>query len=134
MVVTIETYQYNFTVFTGIAGERIWVEVKKILTGRHVGSIMRLMIDLGMGRHIGNLGQLSLYYKLLQIRSFLHVRHHHRTCLDYSEYYSSIGSPFGIFCIHVLRGITSNTPTPTPQTTTLDAVMVSMSVFSAGSE
>lgn len=37
----------------GISGERIWVEVKKILVGNHASDIVRVMMELGMGPYIG---------------------------------------------------------------------------------
>uniref|UniRef100_A0A0B7BF51 Poly A polymerase head domain-containing protein n=1 Tax=Arion vulgaris TaxID=1028688 RepID=A0A0B7BF51_9EUPU len=36
-----------------VSGERIWVEVKKILTGRLTAPIIKQMIDLGLGKFIG---------------------------------------------------------------------------------
>ena len=36
-----------------ISGERIWVEMKKILTGRHASSIMRVMVECGLAPYIG---------------------------------------------------------------------------------
>jgi len=40
-------------VLIGISGERIWVEVKKIATGRYADSIFRVMQELGVTKHIG---------------------------------------------------------------------------------
>ena len=39
--------------FIGISGERIWMELKKILTGEHAAPIIRVMIESGMGPYIG---------------------------------------------------------------------------------
>lgn len=39
--------------FTEISGERIWAELKKILSGNFAKEIMLRMLDLGMGPHIG---------------------------------------------------------------------------------
>lgn len=37
----------------GVSGERIWLELKKILTGRLTAPIFRQMINLGLGQYIG---------------------------------------------------------------------------------
>ena len=39
----------------GISGERIWLELKKILTGRHTASIIRVMVECGLAPHMGML-------------------------------------------------------------------------------
>jgi len=36
-----------------ISGERIWVELKKIVTGNHSGPIMRRMLECGIGPFVG---------------------------------------------------------------------------------
>lgn len=36
-----------------ISVERVWTEIKKILTGNHVFHIIKLMYDLGVAKHIG---------------------------------------------------------------------------------
>ena len=38
---------------TGISGERIWVEVKKIAVGNYAGSLIKTMLQLGMSKFIG---------------------------------------------------------------------------------
>ena len=46
--------KYNSDAFyTGVSGERIWVEMKKIVTGRMAAEIVEKMIHLGLGPHIG---------------------------------------------------------------------------------
>ena len=37
----------------GISGERIWVEMKKILQGQHVSDIMKVMFELGVAQYVG---------------------------------------------------------------------------------
>lgn len=37
----------------GISGERIWVELKKILLGNHVNHLMHLIYDLNVAPYIG---------------------------------------------------------------------------------
>lgn len=37
----------------GISGERIWMELKKILEGNFVGDLMLIMVDVGIGPYIG---------------------------------------------------------------------------------
>ncbi|XP_067000884.1 CCA tRNA nucleotidyltransferase 1, mitochondrial [Anabrus simplex] len=36
-----------------ISGERIWIELKKILEGNCAGDLLNIMLDLGIGPHIG---------------------------------------------------------------------------------
>lgn len=46
---------FNQMVLTilGISGERIWVEMKKILQGQHVSDIMKVMFELGVAQYVG---------------------------------------------------------------------------------
>ena len=39
--------------FSEITGERLWVEFKKILIGRHSKTILPVMIDAGVTQHLG---------------------------------------------------------------------------------
>lgn len=36
-----------------ISGERIWMELKKIVAGNYSYELLLRMLDLGMGKHIG---------------------------------------------------------------------------------
>ena len=38
---------------TGVSGERIWTELRKILAGKMAGAIVKTMVELGMGEYIG---------------------------------------------------------------------------------
>lgn len=40
-------------IFADISGERLWVEVKKIVTGRFAGPVMRTLLDCDVGRFLG---------------------------------------------------------------------------------
>ena len=40
-------------VISGISGERIWVELKKIVVGNYAGSIMKVMYDTGIAKYMG---------------------------------------------------------------------------------
>lgn len=51
----------------GISGERIWTEIKKIVKGRHLVEILKVMVELGMFPYIGfpenpNLEELELVW------------------------------------------------------------------------
>lgn len=37
-----------------VSGERIWVELKKLLQGNFAGSLLKIIIDVGIGKYIGN--------------------------------------------------------------------------------
>ncbi|KAM5148412.1 CCA tRNA nucleotidyltransferase 1, mitochondrial [Mantella aurantiaca] len=50
---TLDAIRGNAPGLSGISGERIWVELKKILEGRHVTHLMRLMYELGVAAHVG---------------------------------------------------------------------------------
>ncbi|ELU08601.1 hypothetical protein CAPTEDRAFT_151154 [Capitella teleta] len=50
---TLNAIQRNVHGLADISGERIWVEVKKILVGRHAAHLVRLMMELGLYPHIG---------------------------------------------------------------------------------
>lgn len=50
---TLEAIAENAQGLAGISGERIWVELKKILTGNHVNHLMHLSYRLGVAPYIG---------------------------------------------------------------------------------
>ena len=50
---TLEAIAENAKGLAGISGERIWVELKKILTGDHVNHLIHLIYDLDVASHIG---------------------------------------------------------------------------------
>uniref|UniRef100_A0A5F9DVU9 CCA tRNA nucleotidyltransferase 1, mitochondrial n=1 Tax=Oryctolagus cuniculus TaxID=9986 RepID=A0A5F9DVU9_RABIT len=57
---TLEAIAENAHGLAGISGERIWVELKKILTGRHVHHLVHLIYDLHVAPHIGLPASASL--------------------------------------------------------------------------
>ncbi|XP_036601615.1 CCA tRNA nucleotidyltransferase 1, mitochondrial-like [Trichosurus vulpecula] len=50
---TLEAIKKNAKGLAGISGERIWVELKKILVGNHANHLVHLVYDLDVTRHIG---------------------------------------------------------------------------------
>ncbi|XP_046571861.1 LOW QUALITY PROTEIN: CCA tRNA nucleotidyltransferase 1, mitochondrial-like [Haliotis rubra] len=50
---TLDSIRQNAHGLAGISGERLWVEVKKIMTGNYAGPIVQTMIELGVGAFIG---------------------------------------------------------------------------------
>ncbi|KFD68902.1 hypothetical protein M514_08259 [Trichuris suis] len=50
---TLEAIRKNAKGLMGISGERIWVELKKIVVGRYADSLLRLMLECGIGPYIG---------------------------------------------------------------------------------
>ncbi|KAL1779978.1 CCA tRNA nucleotidyltransferase 1, mitochondrial [Sigmodon hispidus] len=50
---TLEAIAENAKGLAGISGERIWVELKKVLTGGHVNHLIHLIYDLDVAPHIG---------------------------------------------------------------------------------
>ncbi|KAB1264438.1 CCA tRNA nucleotidyltransferase 1; mitochondrial [Camelus dromedarius] len=57
---TLEAIAENAKGLSGISGERIWVELKKILTGNHVNHLMHLIYDLDVAPYIGLPANASL--------------------------------------------------------------------------
>ncbi|CAG7834162.1 unnamed protein product [Allacma fusca] len=49
----LEAIRENISGLKQISGERIWVELRKILTGNHAAAIMVTMMELGIGEYIG---------------------------------------------------------------------------------
>ena len=50
---TLEAIAENAKGLAGISGERIWVELKKILTGNHVNHLIHLIYELHVAPYIG---------------------------------------------------------------------------------
>ena len=50
---TLEAIAENAKGLAGISGERIWVELKKILTGNHAHHLIHLIYDLDVAPHVG---------------------------------------------------------------------------------
>ncbi|XP_066453053.1 CCA tRNA nucleotidyltransferase 1, mitochondrial [Eleutherodactylus coqui] len=50
---TLEAIRENAPGLGGISGERIWVELKKILEGNHINPLMQLIYQLGVAPYVG---------------------------------------------------------------------------------
>ncbi|XP_054641120.1 CCA tRNA nucleotidyltransferase 1, mitochondrial [Dunckerocampus dactyliophorus] len=50
---TLEAIRANGSGLAGISGERIWVELKKIVVGNHAAQLLEMMYSLGLARYIG---------------------------------------------------------------------------------
>ncbi|XP_054834988.1 CCA tRNA nucleotidyltransferase 1, mitochondrial [Eublepharis macularius] len=50
---TLEAIRENAKGLAGISGERIWMELKKILAGNHVNHLVRLMYELDVAGYLG---------------------------------------------------------------------------------
>ncbi|KAI8424966.1 hypothetical protein MSG28_006870 [Choristoneura fumiferana] len=50
---TLEIIKNNVDGLQNISGERIWMELKKILEGSFSGALLKTMLDVGIGKHIG---------------------------------------------------------------------------------
>ncbi|XP_066520722.1 CCA tRNA nucleotidyltransferase 1, mitochondrial [Hoplias malabaricus] len=50
---TLEAIKENARGLAGISGERIWVELKKMLTGNHVSHLLELIYELGLAQYMG---------------------------------------------------------------------------------
>ncbi|KAK7103102.1 hypothetical protein V1264_018065 [Littorina saxatilis] len=49
----VQAIKENVSGLAGISGERLWMEVRKIVCGRFNGPIMHTMLSLGIGPHLG---------------------------------------------------------------------------------
>lgn len=52
---TLKVLKENVEGLQNISGERIWVELKKMLQGNFAGSLLKTMIDIGVGEFIGKM-------------------------------------------------------------------------------
>lgn len=52
---TLKTISENVSGLQRISGERIWVELKKVLMGNFSGELMLSILDCGLAKYIGNL-------------------------------------------------------------------------------
>lgn len=50
---TLQIIKNNAEGLQDVSGERIWVELKKLLQGRFAGSLLRKMLDVDIGKYIG---------------------------------------------------------------------------------
>lgn len=50
---TLNVLRKNADGLQNVSGERIWVELKKMLQGKFAGSLLRCVIDCGIGKYIG---------------------------------------------------------------------------------
>lgn len=51
---TLEIIKDNAKGLENVSGERIWMELKKILQGNFAGDLLKLMLQLDIGKYIGN--------------------------------------------------------------------------------
>ncbi|KAJ8313260.1 hypothetical protein KUTeg_009177 [Tegillarca granosa] len=68
---TLEAIKKNSAGLKGISGERIWMELKKIVNGRFAAEIIKTMVDVGITTHIGfpsspDVGEFLAVYELHQ--------------------------------------------------------------------
>lgn len=57
---TLEAIAENAKGLAGVSGERIWVELKKVLVGNHVNHLIHLIYDLDVAPYIGEAGPACL--------------------------------------------------------------------------
>lgn len=62
---TLEVLKNNVKGLQNISGERIWVELKKMLQGNFAGNLLKTMIDVGVGEYIGKYCIISVYFSKL---------------------------------------------------------------------
>lgn len=57
---TLEVIKNNVMGLQQVSGERIWMELKKTLQGNFAGNLLKTMINVGVGKYIGNLLLLTV--------------------------------------------------------------------------
>lgn len=56
---TLEAIRDNANGLAGISGERIWVELKKMVVGNHAGHLLELIYELGLPQYIGEKQEIN---------------------------------------------------------------------------
>lgn len=56
---TLKAIRHNIDGLSRISGERIWIELKKILSSKQAGPLMSTMLELGVAPHIGLPAELN---------------------------------------------------------------------------
>jgi tRNA nucleotidyltransferase (CCA-adding enzyme) len=49
----LEAIRENARGLAAISGERIWVELKKLVVGNHAAHLLKVMYELGLAQYIG---------------------------------------------------------------------------------
>lgn len=52
---TLKAIRENANGLAAISGERIWVELKKMMVGNHAAHLLELMYELGLAQYIGEI-------------------------------------------------------------------------------
>lgn len=52
-----------------IAGERIWVELKKLVVGNHAGPLLELIYSLGLAQYIGKMAVMRCFRPFISTHS-----------------------------------------------------------------
>lgn len=55
---TLEAIRDNARGLASISGERIWVELKKMMTGNHAAHLVELIYELELAQYMGEVGEL----------------------------------------------------------------------------
>lgn len=52
---TLEIIKENAEGLQNVSGERIWIELKKMLQGNFAGELLQIMLSLNIGKYIGKI-------------------------------------------------------------------------------
>ena len=66
---TLQAIRENAHGLTGIAGERLWIELKRIAEGRNAGSVLKVMLEQNIGQYLGKIQSNSSLYTFNSIQS-----------------------------------------------------------------
>lgn len=66
---TLKAVRENAQGLAGIAGERLWIELKRIAEGRNAGSVLKTMLEQNIGQYLGKITSFFLPHPLIPIRS-----------------------------------------------------------------
>lgn len=59
---TLGAIRDNAQGLAGISGERIWVELKKMLVGKHAAHLLELIYELDLAQYIGQICTHHIYF------------------------------------------------------------------------
>lgn len=62
---TLNVIRNNAEGLQQVSGERIWMELKKTLQGNFAGSLLKIILNVGVGKYIGKYLHILYYFNLL---------------------------------------------------------------------
>ena len=70
---TLTAIRDNGRGLAAISGERIWVELKKMVVGNHAAHLLELMYNMELAQYTGERGGRDNIISIIQIQCSLHI-------------------------------------------------------------